>query len=268
LEAQNANSAEALSAAQEREALLALAQQELAEEQALTAENQRELALLNQQTATLRQELNQLQGLLDSAAEKDAASQVQIEALGRNLNVALARAAAEERRRADLEEAERKRLEEEAQDLQAYRSEFFGRVREIIAGREGIQVVGDRFVFSSEVLFDRGSATLGSGGQAQLAQVASVIREIAPEIPDEINWVLRVDGHTDTVPITSGRFADNWELSQARALSVVRYLISNEGLPADRLAANGFGEFQPIDTGTTPEALARNRRIELKFTER
>ena len=160
------------------------------------------------------------------------------------------------------------RLEAEAQDLENYRSEFFGRVREILGDREGIQIVGDRFVFSSEVLFEAGSAALGFEGQQQLGEVAAVIREIQGEIPEGINWILRVDGHTDNIPISGGAFADNWELSQARALSVVRYLITAQGLPADRLAANGFGEFQPVDAANTPEARARNRRIELKFTER
>ena len=142
-------------------------------------------------------------------------------------------------------------------------------MRDILGEREGVQVVGDRFVFPSEVLFAPGSATLGGEGQAQVARVAQVIREIADDIPPEIDWVLRVDGHTDRVPLGPGRgFADNWELSQARALSVVKYMIAAQGIPANRLAATGFGEFQPIDPGSSPEALARNRRIELKFTER
>ena len=133
----------------------------------------------------------------------------------------------------------------------------------------GVQVVGDRFVFPSEVLFAPGSATLGAAGQAQVARVAQVIREIADQIPAGINWVLRVDGHTDKTPVSAdSQFRDNWELSQARALSVVRYMTQVQGLPPERLAATGFGEFQPIDPGDSPEALARNRRIELKFTER
>ena len=194
---------------------------------------------------------------------------MQIEKLGANLNAALARVAAEERRRAELEARERERLEAEAKDLTRYRSEFFGRMREILGEREGVQVVGDRFVFPSEVLFAPGSATLGAEGQAQVARVAAVIRDIADDIPPEIDWVLRVDGHTDITPVSPGRaFRDNWELSQARALSVVRYMTQVQGIPADRLAATGFGEHRPIDPGLTPEALARNRRIELKFTER
>jgi chemotaxis protein MotB len=210
-----------------------------------------------------------LQGLLDLAEASDVEAQVQIERLGANLNAALARVASEERARAELEARERERLEAEAQDLERYRSEFFGRMREILDEREGLEIVGDRFVFDSEVLFPIGSATLGEGGREQIARVAEVIQDVSGDIPEEIDWILRVDGHTDRIPLGPGRaFADNWELSQARALSVVRYMIENEGIPADRLAATGFGEYQPVDTGDSPEALARNRRIELKLTER
>ena len=232
--------------------------------------------MLNQQTAALRQQLNSLQGLLDASKEADREAQVQLQTLGADLNTALARVAAEQKAladsetaRADLETRERERLEAEAVDLRSFRSEFFGRVREVLNNREGVQVVGDRFVFSSEVLFAPGSAELGAGGRAQIAVVASVIRDIGDEIPSEINWVLRVDGHTDKTGIGSGsQFADNWELSQARALSVVKYLIDREGIPANRLAATGFGEFQPVVLGDSPEALAANRRIELKLTEK
>jgi len=179
------------------------------------------------------------------------------------------RVAAEERARAELEARERARLEAEALDLRRYRSEFFGRMREILGEREGVQVVGDRFVFPSEVLFPPGSATLGTEGRAQIGRVAEVIRAIIDDIPPEIDWILRIDGHTDRVPVSPGSaFRDNWELSQARALSVVRYLIDEQGFPAERLAGTGFGEFQPVDSGDSPEALARNRRIELKLTER
>ena len=266
----------AAAATDARAAQLAQARALLAEEEEISAEAQREVALLNQQTAELRSQLNALQGMLDDADARDAAAQVQLERLGANLNAALARVAAEERARAEaeaeraaLEARERERLEAEAQDLESYRSEFFGRMREILGDREGVRVVGDRFVFDSEVLFPQGSATLNAAGRAQVERVASVIRDIADDVPEGIDWILRVDGHTDSVPVSPGSpFRDNWELSQARALSVVRYMIQEEDLPADRLAATGFGEFQPIDTGTSPEALARNRRIELKFTER
>lgn len=248
---------------------LAQANQLLSEEKEVSAGAFRELELLNQQTAALRQQLNSLQETLDASEAKDLAARVQLQTLGSDLNAALARVAAEQKARAELEATERERLEAEAVDLRSFRSEFFGRIQEVLAEREGVQVVGDRFVFSSEVLFAAGSAELGAGGRAQIAQVAALIREIADEIPDEINWVLRVDGHTDKVQLGSGSvFADNWELSQARALSVVKYLITQEGIPASRLAATGFGEFQPVNLGDSPEALAQNRRIELKLTEK
>ena len=259
----------ALSEADRRKAELAQANALLADQKQLSAESQRQVALLNQQTAQLRTQLESLQGLLDAAEISDAAKQVQIEKLGSNLNAALARVAVEQSRRAELEAKERERLAAEAKDLTRYRSEFFGRMRQILGSREGVQVVGDRFVFPSEVLFAPGSATLGPEGRAQIARVAAVIRDISDEIPPEINWVLRVDGHTDKTPVSpTSPFRDNWELSQARALSVVRFMTETQGIPPDRLAATGFGEYQPIDPGSSPEALARNRRIELKFTER
>ncbi len=261
--------AENVAEIERKDALLAQANSLLAQEKAASAEAQRQVALLNQQTAALRQQLSSLQALLDESAAKDREAQVQLQTLGSDLNAALAKVAAEQKARAELEARERARLEAEAKDLRNYRSEFFGRVREVLGEREGVQVVGDRFVFSSEVLFAPGSAELGEAGKAQIAKVAQVIRDISDEIPPEIDWILRVDGHTDNTPLGPGsHFADNWELSQARALSVVRFLIDHEGIPANRLAATGFGEFQPVDTGSSPEALARNRRIELKLTEK
>ncbi len=254
-----------------QQAALAEAGRLLALEKDQSADARRQIALLNQQTAALRQELNQLQGLLDASAAADSEAQIRIESLGSELNTALARVAAEERARADAEAREREllaaeaaRLEAEANDLRAFRSEFFGRMREVLGGREELQIVGDRFVFASEVLFASGSAQLGHEGQAQMAQVAAIIREIAVDIPEEINWILQVEGHTDS----TGRVEANWALSQARALSVVRYLIDVEGLPPERLAATGYGQFQPLVEGNSPEALAANRRIELKLTER
>jgi chemotaxis protein MotB len=266
----------AMTEAERQAALLAAAEKALSSEEALSAESQREVAVLNEQVAALRAEVGQLQALLNLADAEDVEAQVQIEALGAQLNTALARVAAEERRRAELEEAERVRLQAEAerlaaeaQDLERYRSEFFGRLRDVVAGQEGIRIEGDRFVFSSEVLFDPGRAELAPEGQAELAAVGAILRTIQAGIPDGIDWVIRVDGHTDNVPLSGqGEFADNWELSQARALSVVRYLIDNEGIPPERLAANGFGEFQPVATGDSEEARALNRRIELKLTER
>ncbi len=259
----------ALSEADKRAAELAQANALLADQKEISAEGQRQVALLNQQTAELRAQLSSLQDLLDTADAKDAARQVQIEKLGSNLNAALARIAVEKSRSAELEARENERLKAEAKDLTRYRSEFFGRMRAILGEREGVKVVGDRFVFPSEVLFAPGSATLGAEGKAQIARVAAVIREISGQIPPDINWILRVDGHTDKTPVSpTSPFRDNWELSEARALSVVRFMTEEQGIPPDRLAATGFGEYQPIDPGDSPEALARNRRIELKFTER
>jgi chemotaxis protein MotB len=268
--------AENLSKVERQAALLAVARQELSQEQEISLEAQRKVALLNEQTVELRKQLDTLQGLLDFANAADKKSKVQIESLGKNLNTALARAAAEQKKLATanekmaaLREAERKRLEDEAKDLRKFRSEFFGRLRDVLGSREGIRIDGDRFVFSSEILFDAGSADLGPRGQEEIAKVASIILDVADQIPAEIDWILRVDGHTDKVSLSGeGAYADNWELSQARALSVVKYLISDLGVSAGRLAANGFGEFQPIMDGDSPEALALNRRIELKLTEK
>jgi chemotaxis protein MotB len=276
LQAEVTAGAAAMSLAERDAALRAVAEAKLAEQEAVSAEAERRVALLNEQIAALRSQLGELQGLLDAAAEKDRAADVQIEALGSQLNVALAQVAAEQRRRAELEEAERKRLEAEAkslvataEELERYRSEFFGRLREILAGREGVRVVGDRFVFSSEVLFQTGAADLAPEGRAQIASVAALLLDVAEDIPPGLQWILRVDGHTDDVPIAPGaRFADNWELSQARALSVVRYMVDELGFAPDRLAATGFGEYQPVAQGDSPEARAQNRRIELKLTER
>ncbi|WP_347312712.1 peptidoglycan -binding protein [Defluviimonas sp. SAOS-178_SWC] len=265
-----------LSEAERQKALLAAANARLAEERAASAEAARKVALLNQQITALRSQLGSLQNLLDASAAKDADSRVQIEALGSQLNSALARVAAEEKRRAALEEAERIRLEEEAKALKAetrelsrYRSEFFGKLSEVLAGREGVRVVGDRFVFSSEVLFEPGAADLAPEGRSQIAGVVATLQEVAAAIPPEIDWIIRVDGHTDNVPLSGfGQFHDNWELSQARALSVVRYMQNSLGFPPERLAAAGFGEYRPVAEGDTPEARAQNRRIELKLTER
>lgn len=258
-----------LSKAQEREALLAAANAALSQEQALSAESQREVALLNAQVAELRSQLNSLEAILQESTGRDEQADVQIETLTSRLNAALAQVASEERRRARLEEAERLRLEAEAKRLERYQSEFFGRMREVLGEREGVRIVGDRFVFSSEVLFEPASADLAEGGRAQIARVAAILGEVAGEIPPEIDWVIRVDGHTDNTPLSgTGRYADNWELSQARALSVVRYMTDELGFPAQRLAATGFGEYQPVNTGQSPEALAQNRRIELKLTEK
>ena len=255
--------------AEREEALLAQAERRLAEEQEKSTEAQRAQALLNQQVAALRTQLGQLQAILDDSKAREAAASIQVQSLGSDLNAALARAAAEERRRRQREEAERQRLEAEAQDLQKYRSEFFGRLRDLLGTQPGVQVVGDRFVFASEVLFPPGSATLSQAGQGEVAKVASILQTVADDIPEGIDWVIQVNGHTDNVPLSGqGEFADNWELSQARALSVVRYMSGSLGIPPNRLSANGFGEYNPVNTADTDEARAQNRRIELKFTEK
>ncbi|MEL7027513.1 MAG: OmpA family protein, partial [Pseudomonadota bacterium] len=223
----------------------------------------------------LRAQLNVLQGLVDESRSRDAESQVRIDTLGSDLNAALARAAAEERRRRELEEAERARLEaeaaqlrSEAEELEAAKSEFFAAMRAVLEGRDEVRIVGDRFVFSSEVLFSVGSADLSAGGQEQIAGVAEILAEVAEEIPAGVDWIIRVDGHTDNVPTLGGRYADNWELSQARALSVVRFMTEGLGFPPERLAATGFGEFRPVNSEDSDIARAQNRRIELKLTER
>lgn len=281
---------ERLSALEQREILLAEARKSLGVSEDLSEKRANELTeaamqqeLLNQQVATLRAELGKLQELLALSEQKDADSQIQLQNLGNRLNAALARAASEERKRRKLEEAERIRLEAEAkkleeernqladqaQDLANYKSEFFGRLREILAGQEGVKIVGDRFVFSSEVLFEPGAASLSEAGQLEIDKVANILLGVKDSIPDTIEWIIRVDGHTDNIPLSgAGEFRDNWELSQARALSVVRYMVEALQFPANRMAANGFGEFQPVNTDDTPEARAQNRRIEIKLTER
>ena len=261
---------------QSKDVALAEAQRILSQRDQELIKASAKMEVLNQQIAALRGQIASLQSVLDASAAADANANVQISALGSQLNAALAQVAAEQKRRAELEEAERKRLEiernrlaSENQDLSKFRSEFFGQLSTLLAGREGVRVVGDRFVFSSEVLFNPGSADLAPEGTAQIAQVVATLKEVADQIPPSINWIIRVDGHTDNVPISgSGPFADNWELSQGRALSVVKYMQYQLGFPPNRLAATGFGEYQPVALGDSPEARAQNRRIELKLTER
>lgn len=206
-----------------------------------------QVELLNQQIAALRRQIGALEDALNASEARDRESNAKIADLGKRLNVALA---------------------QRVQELNRYRSDFFGRLREILSDRENIRIVGDRFVFQSEVLFPTGSADINSQGLVELKKLANAIIELNKEIPDDINWVLRVDGHTDNVPLSgTGRYRDNWELSSARATAVVKYLIAN-GVPANRLVAAGFGEYQPLEAGNSPEARSRNRRIELKLTER
>ena len=242
--------------------------------QLLKSENQKQISLdkikyLNQETLSLASQLNDLKVLLNQFEIRDKETNAQVENLGSKLNSALAQVVIEQKKNAVLEAERIKKLEDEANELQNYRSEFFGNLRQILGNNKGIEIVGDRFVFPSEILFDLGSDELQEKGLFELSQMAKVIRKIVKEIPKEIDWILRVDGHTDkTKFLNGGKFTDNWELSQARALSVVKYFISEELLPAKRFAATGFGEFQPIDKGENEKALARNRRIEIKLTER
>ncbi|OMQ45590.1 peptidoglycan -binding protein [Ensifer sp. 1H6] len=220
---------------------------ELDAERQTSARAMSQIELLNQQIAALRSQIAAIEEALQASEAKDQSSQTKIADLGRRLNVALA---------------------QRVQELNRYRSDFFGRLREILSDRENIRIVGDRFVFQSEVLFPSGGNELNLEGQTEMAKLASALLDLAKEIPAEINWVLRVDGHTDNVQLSgTGRFADNWELSSARATSVVKFLIS-KGVPADRLVAAGFGEYQPIAEGESVEARSQNRRIELKLTEK
>lgn len=265
-----------MTAQEQQAALLAIANTALSTEKALSAEGQRQVAALNAQVAELRKQVGTLQTLLNLADEADTDTQVQIQSLGTQLNTALARVAAEERRRLALETAERQRLEQEAarltaeaQNLERFKSDFFGQLRDVLEGQDRVRIEGDRFVFSSEVLFEPGRATLSDLGRGEIANVAGILRGIAADIPAGIDWVIRVDGHTDNVPLSGvGQYANNWELSQARALSVVLYMVNFLGIAPDRLAANGFGQYQPLNPADTPDARAQNRRIELKLTER
>ena len=253
----------------QKQVLLAAAQDILAQKDLQLAQQARNVALLNQQLTALRTQLAQLQGMLDASAAKDSDNNVQISALGSQLNQALAQVAAEQRKRAELEAAEAARLMAENQDLSKYRSEFFGELSKLLEGQPGVRVVGDRFVFSSEVLFQQGAADLAPEGQNQIAKVVKTRQSVVPKIPPGLNWIIRVDGHTDNVPLSgTGDFRDNWELSQARALSVVQYMTDELGFAPDRLAAAGFGQYQPVAAGDTSQARALNRRIELKLTER
>ena len=245
------------------------AEDRYAEVQAISEERAQQILLLNRQITELREQLRELDAFVEDAVARDVASEVEIANLGRELNQALARAAAEQKKRADLEERERRRLEAEAQDLRRFHSEFLAQLQDVLGGREGVMIVGDRFVFSSEILFGVGSDVLGDTGKEEIRRVSEIIKDVAVQIPPEVDWILRVDGHTDNTPVRASlRFGDNWQLSSARALSVVRYMIDELGIPANRLSANGFGEHQPITVGDDPVSLAQNRRIEIKFTER
>ncbi len=242
-----------LQAGNDGDARAAAAQQQIAglqsaidKEKSLSAEAQSKVDLLNQQLLALRRQIGALNEALQASEAKDEQSQARIKDLGNRLNAALAR---------------------QVRELQRYRSDFFGRLRDLLANRRDIRVVGDRFVFQSEVLFASGEAELASGGLDPINRLARAIVDLSAKIPKEIDWAIQVDGHTDIRPINSPQFPSNWELSTARAISVVRYLIE-QGVPARRLVAAGYGEFRPLEPGTDPETLRRNRRIELKLTNR
>jgi chemotaxis protein MotB len=215
-------------------------------EKRISARALAQVEVLNQQIAALRRQLAALEQTLDAAEKKDKDSQSRITELGQRLNLALA---------------------ERVNELKRYRSDFFGKLREILGNRADVRVVGDRFVLQSEVFFDTGKADLKPEGRAELDKVADALLELEKQIPADLAWVLRVDGHTDVRPISGGAFKSNWDLSAARAISVVQYLIG-KGVSPQRLVAAGFGEFQPIDLGKTEDAYSRNRRIEFKLTER
>jgi len=219
---------------------------ELDSQKNISAEALSKVDLLNQQLIALRRQIAALNDALDASERKGEESDKTIKDLGVRLNAALA---------------------QQVQELKRYRSDFFGRLRELLKDRKDIRVVGDRFVFESEVLFPSGSATLTPEGMSAMDQIAEAILELQKEIPKDINWALQIDGHTDARPISSPQFPSNWELSTARASAVVKYLVSR-GVEPDRLVAAGYGEFQPVDPGNTEEAYQKNRRIELKLTSR
>jgi chemotaxis protein MotB len=228
-------------------AAAALTEQQKRQAAELLLENEKKLGDSSQaKIAMLTQEVEQLRRELGVTQQQRAEEQARSDSLTNQLNLALA---------AQVEE------------LRKYRSEFFGKLRAVLAGRPGIQIVGDRFVFQSEVLFGVSSAELTPAGIAQMTDLAATLRTLIDQIPKDVNWVLRVDGHTDATPIHTARFASNWELSAARAITVVKFL-TTQGVPANHLAATGFGENQPVDLGNTPDAFAKNRRIELRLTDR
>ena len=222
------------------------AEVELSTEMKLSATARARVERLSRQIAALRQTLARLATALEASEAESRAQNVSIVNLGQRLNAALA---------------------SKVEELSRYRSEFFGKLREVLGDHKDIRIVGDRFVFQSEVLFDSGSADLADAGRRQIERLAVTLKDIARRIPDDVDWVLRVDGHTDRIPISTTRFPSNWELSTGRAISVVKHLIE-VGIPANRLAATGFGEYQPIDPGSGKTAYRRNRRIELKLTGR
>ena len=265
-----------LTEAEIKATLLATAQAELREAEAISSEAQRQMAVLSEEVRELMAQIGGLQSILDDYRRRDEKNNVKITNLGSDLNMALAQVASEARRNLALEAVEKQRLAEEAarlaieaKSLEQYKSDFFGRMRGLLEGIESVRIVGDRFVFSSEVLFPSGGADLSVAGRREISKVLTLLTDIAEQMPAGIDWILQVDGHTDDQPLLSGsNFGSNWELSQARALSVVVFLVNEQGMEPRRLSANGFGEFQPLNPENTGAARAQNRRIELKLTEK
>ena len=227
-------------------ALVGVQQESIEKEQQLRADTRAEVALLQEKLITLRDQLTEIKAALSSSEEVREAQQAQIEDLGRRLNIELAR---------------------RVNELERYKSDFFGRLREVLADNPQIRVEGDRFLLQSELLFESGTANLGEAGKNELIKLAALLTSIIPDIPEDLSWILRVDGHTDKVPINSSLYGSNWELSMARAVSVVRFL-ATRGIPEERMAAAGFSKFHPLDSSDTEEAYRKNRRIEIKLTSR
>ena len=218
----------------------------LKDQQEMSAAAIAQVELLNRQLAAVREQLEQLNAALDAAKVAAKDKDLKIDELGRELNLALAA---------------------RVKELARYRSEFFGRLQAVLGERKDVQIVGDRFVFSSEVLFPSASDEVSADGMVQLTRLAETLKTLSADMPQDLPWVLQVDGHTDRRPIATARFPSNWELSTARALAIVKFLRS-QGIPPERLAATGYGEFHPLDARSSEEAYARNRRIELKLTSR
>ena len=205
-----------------------------------------QISRLSEDIKILSNEIQLLNNLLDSKEAEIASNKIELGELGDRLN---------------------RVLTSELFKLQKYKSEFFGQLSETLGQREDIQIKGDRFVFQSEILFESGSADIQAEGRVALSLVAKTLIDLSDKIPTDLNWILQIDGHTDRVPIATAKFPSNWELSHARALEVVKFFIQ-QGVPADKLSANGYGEYQPISLGSSPEDLKLNRRIELKITQR
>jgi len=227
-------------------ALIGNQKQALEEEKSLSASVRSEVVLLNQNIRNLKVKLEEISRALDTAEMEKQSQAVVIEDLGKKLNLALAR---------------------RVNRLEQYRSEFFGRLKQVLGENPFVSIEGDRFIFQAELLFGSGSATLEPDGKIQLGQLSDILRELSKKIPEDINWILRIDGHTDQIPINNERFASNWELSTARSLSVVRFL-SEKGIPENRMAAAGFSKYHPLDPAQTEDAFRKNRRIEIKLTSR